>query len=76
MPEPAGEAGLHRPRQHGCAMATRLVAWPGGVTVFDVRTGAMAPLVDAGATPRAASRRWPTRTSSASPCSMMRRCAT
>lgn len=34
----------------GAPMATRLVSWPGGLTVFDVRTGAMAPLVDAGAT--------------------------
>lgn len=34
----------------GAPMATRLASWPGGLTVFDVRTGAMVPLVDAGAT--------------------------
>jgi 3-hydroxyisobutyrate dehydrogenase-like beta-hydroxyacid dehydrogenase len=31
-------------------MAKRLVEWPGGVTVFDVRTEAMTPLAEAGAT--------------------------
>jgi 3-hydroxyisobutyrate dehydrogenase-like beta-hydroxyacid dehydrogenase len=31
-------------------MAKRLVDWPGGVTVFDVRTEAMTPLAEAGAT--------------------------
>ncbi|MFN8089793.1 MAG: NAD(P)-dependent oxidoreductase [Mycobacterium sp.] len=52
MPEPAGEKlGYIGLGNMGAPMATRLVAWPGGVTVFDVRTGAMAPLVDAGATP-------------------------
>jgi 3-hydroxyisobutyrate dehydrogenase-like beta-hydroxyacid dehydrogenase len=34
----------------GAPMAKRLVEWPGGVTVFDVRTEAMAPLAEAGAT--------------------------
>jgi 3-hydroxyisobutyrate dehydrogenase-like beta-hydroxyacid dehydrogenase len=33
----------------GGAMASRLVGWPGGLTVFDVRPEAMQPLVDAGA---------------------------
>lgn len=34
----------------GAPMATRLVSWPGGLTVFDVRAAAVAPLVEAGAT--------------------------
>ena len=34
----------------GTPMAKRLVDWPGGVTVYDVRTEAMAPLAEAGAT--------------------------
>lgn len=34
----------------GVPMAKRLVEWPGGVTVFDVRTEAMTPLAEAGAT--------------------------
>ncbi|MEZ0363102.1 NAD(P)-dependent oxidoreductase [Mycobacterium sp. pUA109] len=34
----------------GAPMAKRLVDWPGGVTVFDVRAEAMTPLTDAGAT--------------------------
>lgn len=33
----------------GAPMAQRLVDWPGGVTVFDVRAEAMAPLTEAGA---------------------------
>ena len=33
----------------GAPMAKRLVDWPGGVTVFDVRTEAMTPLAEAGA---------------------------
>lgn len=33
----------------GAPMAERLVDWPGGLVVFDLRTDAMAPLVDAGA---------------------------
>ena len=34
----------------GAPMAKRLVDWPGGLTVFDVRTDAMTPLAEAGAT--------------------------
>ncbi len=34
----------------GAPMAKRLVDWPGGLTVFDVRTEAMTPLVELGAT--------------------------
>ncbi|MGZ8801708.1 MAG: NAD(P)-dependent oxidoreductase [Mycobacterium sp.] len=34
----------------GAPMAKRLVEWPGGVTVFDVRTEAMTPLAEVGAT--------------------------
>jgi 3-hydroxyisobutyrate dehydrogenase-like beta-hydroxyacid dehydrogenase len=34
----------------GAPMAMRLVGWPGGLTVYDVREEAMAPFVDAGAT--------------------------
>jgi 3-hydroxyisobutyrate dehydrogenase-like beta-hydroxyacid dehydrogenase len=34
----------------GAPIAKRLLDWPGGLTVFDVRAEAMAPLVDAGAT--------------------------
>lgn len=34
----------------GAPMARRLVDWPGGVTVFDVRAEAMTPLAEAGAT--------------------------
>jgi 3-hydroxyisobutyrate dehydrogenase-like beta-hydroxyacid dehydrogenase len=34
----------------GAPMAKRLVEWPGGVTVFDVRADAMTPLAEAGAT--------------------------
>jgi len=33
----------------GAPMAKRLVGWPGGVIVFDVRRAAMAPLAEAGA---------------------------
>ena len=33
----------------GAPMAMRLVDWPGGLTVFDVRTEAMTPLAEAGA---------------------------
>lgn len=33
----------------GAPMAQRLLEWPGGVTVFDVRAEAMAPLVEGGA---------------------------
>jgi 3-hydroxyisobutyrate dehydrogenase-like beta-hydroxyacid dehydrogenase len=34
----------------GAPMAKRLVDWPGGLTVFDVRAEAMTPLAEAGAT--------------------------
>ena len=34
----------------GAPMAKRLVDWPGGLTVFDVRTEAMTPFAEAGAT--------------------------
>lgn len=34
----------------GAPMAKRLVDWPGGFTVYDVRTEAMTPLAEAGAT--------------------------
>lgn len=33
----------------GAPMARRLAGWPGGLTVFDVRAEAMAPLVELGA---------------------------
>jgi 3-hydroxyisobutyrate dehydrogenase-like beta-hydroxyacid dehydrogenase len=33
----------------GAPMAKRLVSWPGGVTVYDIRTEAMTPLAEAGA---------------------------
>jgi 3-hydroxyisobutyrate dehydrogenase len=34
----------------GAPMAKRLVDWPGGVTVYDIRTDAMTPLAEVGAT--------------------------
>ncbi|MGE2725767.1 NAD(P)-dependent oxidoreductase [Mycolicibacterium pulveris] len=34
----------------GAPMAKRMVDWPGGVTVYDVRTEAMTPLAEVGAT--------------------------
>ena len=34
----------------GAPMAKRLVEWPGGLTVYDVRTEAMTPLAETGAT--------------------------
>ena len=33
----------------GAPMAKRLVEWPGGLTVFDLRLEAMTPLAEAGA---------------------------
>jgi 3-hydroxyisobutyrate dehydrogenase-like beta-hydroxyacid dehydrogenase len=33
----------------GAPMAKRMIEWPGGVTVYDIRTEAMTPLVEAGA---------------------------
>ena len=47
MTEKLGYIGLGN---MGAPMAKRLVDWPGGVTVFDVRTEAMTPLAEAGAT--------------------------
>jgi 3-hydroxyisobutyrate dehydrogenase-like beta-hydroxyacid dehydrogenase len=38
----------------GAPMARRLVAWPGGLVVYDVRDAAAAPFVEAGATVAAA----------------------
>ena len=35
----------------GAPMAKRLVGWPGGLIVFDVRVDAMTPLAEAGARP-------------------------
>ena len=35
----------------GAPMAQRLVEWPGGLVVFDVRAEAMTPLTEAGAQP-------------------------
>ena len=35
----------------GAPMAKRLVDWPGGLMVFDVRLEAMTPLAEAGAEP-------------------------
>ncbi|MGB8386514.1 NAD(P)-dependent oxidoreductase [Mycobacterium sp.] len=35
----------------GAPMAKRLVGWPGGLTFFDIRSEAMTPLAEAGATP-------------------------
>lgn len=46
--EPAlGYIGLGN---QGAPMANRLVGWPGGLVVFDVRTEAMTPLAERGAT--------------------------
>ncbi len=56
-------------------MAKRYLDWPGGLTVFDVRTEAMAPFVEGGATAAASVAEVAEPTSSASPCSTTRRCA-
>lgn len=48
---PVGAVGFIGLGQIGAPMAARLVDWPGGLVVFDLRDDAMAPLVDAGATP-------------------------
>lgn len=45
-----GAVGFVGLGQIGAPMATRLVGWPGGLHVFDVREEAMTPLVEAGAT--------------------------
>jgi 3-hydroxyisobutyrate dehydrogenase-like beta-hydroxyacid dehydrogenase len=47
MTEKLGYIGLGN---MGAPMAKRLIDWPGGVTVFDVRAEAMTPLAEAGAT--------------------------
>jgi 3-hydroxyisobutyrate dehydrogenase-like beta-hydroxyacid dehydrogenase len=47
MTEKLGYVGLGN---MGAPMAKRLVEWPGGVTVFDVRPKAMTPLAEVGAT--------------------------
>jgi 3-hydroxyisobutyrate dehydrogenase-like beta-hydroxyacid dehydrogenase len=33
----------------GAPMATKMTEWPGGVTVYDIRTEAMTPLLEKGA---------------------------
>jgi len=48
---PVSAVGFIGLGQIGAPMAARLVDWPGGLVVFDLRDDAMAPLVDAGATP-------------------------
>ncbi len=45
-----GAVGFIGLGQIGAPMAGRLVEWPGGLHVFDLREEAMAPLVEAGAT--------------------------
>lgn len=45
-PQPLGFIGLG---QMGSLMAERLTAWPGGLTVYDVRPDAAGPLVERGA---------------------------
>ena len=35
----------------GAPMAKKMIEWPGGVTVYDIRTEAMTPLAEAGAEP-------------------------
>lgn len=47
---PVGAVGFIGLGQIGAPMAARLVDWPGGLLVFDVRAEAMEPLVSAGAT--------------------------
>jgi 3-hydroxyisobutyrate dehydrogenase-like beta-hydroxyacid dehydrogenase len=44
-----GAVGFVGLGQIGAPMATRLARWPGGLLVFDLRTEAMAPLLEAGA---------------------------
>jgi 3-hydroxyisobutyrate dehydrogenase-like beta-hydroxyacid dehydrogenase len=50
MTGPVGAVGFVGLGQIGAPMATRLVDWPGGLHVFDLRADAMAPLVEHGAT--------------------------
>jgi 3-hydroxyisobutyrate dehydrogenase-like beta-hydroxyacid dehydrogenase len=35
----------------GTPMAKKMIEWPGGLTIYDIRTEAMTPLVERGATP-------------------------
>lgn len=49
MTSPAGAVGFIGLGQIGAPMAGRLVGWPGGLQVFDLRAGAMEPLVEQGA---------------------------
>ena len=58
----------------GAPMATKMTEWPGGITVYDIRTEAMTPLAEKGASWPTASPTLPSPTSSTSPCSTMRRC--
>jgi 3-hydroxyisobutyrate dehydrogenase-like beta-hydroxyacid dehydrogenase len=46
---PVGAVGFVGLGQIGAPMAARLVAWPAGLHVFDLRAEAMAPLVEQGA---------------------------
>ncbi len=48
-PQAAGRVGFIGLGQMGGPMAARLAAWPGGLTVHDVRADARAPLAAAGA---------------------------
>lgn len=48
-PQAAGRVGFIGLGQMGGPMAARLTAWPGGLTVHDVRPEVMAPLAAAGA---------------------------
>lgn len=49
MTSPAGAVGFIGLGQIGAPMAGRLVGWPGGLQVFDLRAEAMEPLVEQGA---------------------------
>ncbi len=51
MTEPTPRLGYVGLGNMGAPMAKRMIDWPGGITVFDVRTEAMEPLAEAGATP-------------------------
>ena len=48
-PQAAGRVGFIGLGQMGGPMAARLTAWPGGLTVYDVRPVVLAPLAAAGA---------------------------
>ncbi len=60
----------------GAPMAKRLVDWPGGLTVYDLRRDAMTPLAEWVPASPTASKTSPRPTSSASPSSTTSRCAT